>query len=651
MPAEQDPKKGRRAPLTATLGELAGDLDAGGEEDGPPPSGPEGDGLDPLPSFELPADRRVVTTRDLAARVTAAPTVAGVLHVAGAAGGAAALVVRRLAAAPALAARKIVAVTADVDGARALAADVSFLLADRDADDAEAAGATTFGRVLLFAPNEASPYADVNPDRRGAQTRLATLFHVAMDLPWSVLVCPVGALARKVVPRDQVVDHAELVIAEQEMDRGALTARLGAAGYVRSPLVEDPGTFAVRGALLDVWAPSAERPVRIEFYGDLLCSIKTFDPEDQRTVAEVREIWLPPAREAILSPEHTERARQRVRALCDAVDFPSSKARALVDDVASGRAFFGSEGFLPAYVDLAPLASYLPQDAIAVLEDPASITAALRDELGRAAADETHKAREARFPISAFYEPEARVAGWLADRVTVALHRTGVEGAAEDPASLERFEVAPPETPTLAAQDQSDLTRAIKAARASRGKHGALDPLVRRVVAWQEAGLRVLIAARAQTQVERLVTLLRHRDVRVKARLGAFDPAFLDEATEGRDAAIVVAGALSRGVIAPGEGVALVTEEEIFGARAHRRAARAATSAEKRGRPFLEDLRSLAAGDFVVHVEHGIGRYLGLVHKQVGAHTVDLIAVEYAGGDKLYLPVYRLNQIQKFLGG
>src|SRR5262249_7546952 len=156
----------------------------------------------------------------------------------------------------------------------------------------------------------------------------------------------------------------------QEIDREALTARLVASGYVRSPLVEDPGSFAVRGALLDVWPPCAERPARVEFYGDLILSIKTFDPDDQRTgqagaaPIELREVWLTPAREAILTQEKLERAKARARAVCDAVDLPSSKARAIVDDVASGRAFFGAEGFLPAYVDLAPLSSYVPDDAI-----------------------------------------------------------------------------------------------------------------------------------------------------------------------------------------------------------------------------------------------------------------------------------------------
>src|SRR5262249_14077704 len=143
-----------------------------------------------------------------------------------------------------------------------------------------------------------------------------------------------------------------------------------------------------------------------------------------------------------------------------------------------------------------------------------------------------------------------------------------------------------------------------------------------------------------------------HRDLKVKARLGAFDPKLLDDPDpRTRGAAQIVVGTLARGVVAPVEGIVLVTEEEIFGARAHRRAARSGQGAAAKRRAFVEDLRSLSTGDFVVHVEHGIGRYLGLVHKQVGTLTVDLLAVEYLGGDKLYLPVYRLNQIQKYAGG
>ena len=638
------PAAPNNGPLQATLAELA-DIDS--LELIEEPEGDDTAALDPLPSLEVPEDRRIITARELASSLTAAG--AGAHHVAGVHGGAPALVVRALAT---RSKRRVVALTADVEAARALAADVSFLLGERGADEAEDTHADTFGKVLLFLPNEASPYADVSPDRKGAQLRLATLFHLAVELPWSVLVCPVGALSRKVVPRDEVLEHAEMIVEGQEIDRDKLTARLGQMGYVRAPLVEDPGTFAVRGALLDLWTPTAESPARVELYGDLVMSIKAFDPEDQRTSRDLREAWISPAREAVLTVANVERARGRTRALCDAVDFPSSKARALSDDVASGRTFFGSEGFLPAYLDLAPFAEYLPDDAIFVLEDPAALTAALRDELGRAAADEAQKIREPRFPLSAFHEPEQQVAALLGARTTLSLHRTAVLGEVGDQGSLDRFEVAPAETPTLGTHDQSDLARAIKSARASHGKTGALDPLVRRVRAWQEAGLRVIIAARAETQVERLTTLLRHRDVPVKARLGAFDPRVIDDDDRtSRGTALCVVGTLARGVVAPAEGLALCTEEEIFGARAHRRAARSGSGAASKGRAFVEDLRSLSTNDFVVHVEHGIGRYLGLVHKQVGSLTVDLLAVEYAGGDKLYLPVYRLNQIQKYAGG
>ncbi len=635
MPApKRDPAAG---PLTATLGDFVG-------PDGltlPDPG--DGDaGIEALAGLDLPTDRPVTTARELALR--ALDPGARVVHATGVAGGATGLVVAAIAA---RAKRPVIAVTADVDTARALAADASFLLGQRDADDAEAEGATTLGRVLLFVPNEASPYAEVNPDRRAAQTRLATLFHLAMGLPYDVLVCPIAALARKVVPRDDVMEHSELLVAGQEIDRDALASRLATTGYVRSPLVEDPGTFAVRGALLDVWAPSAPHPVRVEFYGDLVLSIKAFDPDEQRTRAEVPEVWLSPAREAILTAANVDRARDRVRGVCDAVDLPSSKARPLVDDVTSGRTFFGAEGFLPAFVDLAPLASYLADDAVFVLEDPPAITRALRDEIGRAVADLAQRDREAHFPVGDHFLDEAAVARDLGGRAVCALHRTGVVGEPIGAASMEAFEVVPEDAPSLATQDQSDLERAIKTARLSHGKQGALDPLVRRVRAWQEAGLRVVIAARAETQVDRLVTLLKHRDV--AARSGSQSPVAQRPGGAGSGVTVLVGG-LARGVVAPTEGVALVTEEEIFGARAHRRAARATANAGT-ARPFLEDLRNLSVGDFVVHAEHGIGRYLGLVHKQVGASTVDLLCVEYAGGDKLYLPVYRLNQIQKFTGG
>ena len=268
----------------------------------------------------------------------------------------------------------------------------------------------------------------------------------------------------------------------------------------------------------------------------------------------------------------------------------------------------------------------------------------MRDELARAETDGQARAAEPSFLPSTFYDDEATLAGRLAAANVVVLHRTPIAGG--DTTGLAAFEVSEGAL-DLAARDHEDLSRDVKAARSSKGKTATLGPLARRLAYWAEHGLRVFIAARTQTQAERLTSLLRHQNVACRARLGAFDPAWLDESTKDGSASIVV-GALGRGVLLPADGLVLVTEEEIFGARAHRRKERKASETT---RPFLEDLRTLAVGDLVVHAEHGVGRYHGLVHKDVGGLVVDLLVVEYTGGDKLYLPVYRLNQIQKYSGG
>ncbi len=596
--------------------------------------------LEPLPALLPPEGVTASRLREVVDRVK---VLQGCLDLAGIRGSAGAAVV----AAVARQGRKVVLVSADLDASRRASEDVGFLARGALDDDAEDTGE---GEVLVFAASESSPYADVSPDRRAAMSRMATLFHLAHDRPWSVLCVPASALARKVVPRKELAKRADRIVAEQELDRDALVRSLSEAGYLRVPVVEDPGSFAVRGALMDLWPPSSELPVRVELYGELVISMKSFDPTSQTTkkdAVDQKQVWLPPVREAILDGKTAARARERLTQLAEMMDWPTTKTRALVDDAIHGRAFFGSDGYLPAYYDdLDPLLAYVPPDAVVVLDDPPAVTRAVREELGRATRDAAEKERHApTFLPTAFYATEDDVVAALRARPVVALHRIAVVGEAEG--GLSAFESAR-DPLDLASRDHDDLTRAVKTARAAKGKNATLAPLVRRIERWREHGLRVFVTARAQTQAERLVTLLRHQGVECNARLSTFDPAWLDEGAAGKDVQVVV-GPLAHGVILPADGLVLVTEEEIFGSRVHRRRERSKTA--DAARPFLEDLRSLSPGDYVVHVEHGIGRYQGLVHKQVGTLTVDLIAIEYGGGDKLYLPVWRLNQLEKYMGG
>jgi transcription-repair coupling factor (superfamily II helicase) len=568
--------------------------------------------------LELPEGRPVLGAAALA---RAALSKEGVTHAVGVEGSAPALVARAVAAASE---RPVLYVTPDLDSARRAADDLAFL-------SKQAAGEAPETTTLLFTPSETSPYAEVHPERRAAMVRLATLFHLAKRLPFRFVVAPASALARRVVPRNAVLEGAERLIAEDGIDLEKMVQRLSAAGYLRAPIVEDPGSFAVRGGILDVWPPQLDAPVRAELYGDLVVSLKAFEPDSQRTTTALSDVWLPPAREAILTPEVAERARTAIRELADSVNWPSVKARRLSDDVADGKQFYGGEGYLPAYYPLETLVGYLPRDTVIVVEEPPRVVRAVVEEVEHAHAEVARRASAPHFPVAQLYQLGDDMWRELSRHTSLALHRFGVAG--EGMEGLHALESVPPDAPTLATHDQADLERAVAHAQSTRGKQGILDPLVERLRVWESHGLTVTIAARTTTQAERLAALLSHRDVATRAN---------DDDTAARGVRISV-GPLSRGVVAPAEGFVLVTEEEIFGHRTHR------TPEKKRVRKaLLEDLRALAPGDHLVHVDHGIGRYLGLERKAVGGVGVEMLVVEYAGGDKLLLPVHRLNQVEKY---
>jgi transcription-repair coupling factor (superfamily II helicase) len=579
----------------------------------------------------LPEDRSILTIEELARRAASGT---GRLDCVGVEGSGAALVTHRLARSGA---SRVIVICADAEGAQRTQSDIAAL-----------ARGLGFGKLpaladgvepLLIAAQEATPYAEARADRRLSMLRAGALYQLAAGLPSPLLVVTAGALLRRVPPRRVIKEGGARIETDSELDVAALAKRLDLAGYLRVPLVEDPGSFAVRGGIFDVWPSSADAPVRAELYGDLVMGLRTFDPEDQRTLDEVRSVLIPPATEAVQEPKSEVRAKEALRNLCDEVDYPTTKARALIDDIASGRTFFGAQGFLPAFYELESLFDYFGPNDVLLVEDPPAVVRALRDELTRAREGEAGRKGLPHFALEKLYVTEEGLGAALANRRVVALHRAGVHGP-ESADAIDQLEHAPHDAPTLALSDQGELERAIKAVRQIKGKHDALDPLVEAIHEWQEAGLTTLIGARTVTQADRLVTLLKHRGVNA-TRTG-------DEGADPSSYPLrIVTAPLARGVVAQSEGFVLVTEEEIFGARAKRKAE------PKKGntKAFLEDLRTLDPGDMVVHSDHGIGRYLGLERKLIGGVGVDLLVVEYGGGDKLFLPVHRLSQIQKYSGG
>lgn len=548
--------------------------------------------------------------------------------------------------------RRTLVLTKDSDSARRIASDVDLFTGSAP-------------KALVYPEHENSPFVEVAPDRRAAMQRLSTLFHLAQELPWRLLAVPMAALTRKVAPKQAILARSLVVRAEDELDRDHLVRVLTEGGYLRVPVVEDPGTFAVRGALVDIFPPHGGQPVRIELDDWLVLSIKQFDPDDQRTLDPVGEVHVHPVRDALYGGDEIAVAMMRVRELCDAIDMPTRASKQLLEDLESGRLYQGMEGLLPAfYARLDGLLDYLPDDLLVVVVDPTAAVFATGEALDQARRDHGAREMEGRptFPLEAHYTEEEDLAERLLKGPLALVHRLAVAGRAPSEGALAELEAVPDPDAILrmGAEDQQALVAELKARRSTGGRDDALAPLAAKTKRWLEAGMRVVFTARTETQASRLGSLLANYDVPRDKGVAAFDDEALTHRPDG--AARLRVGALSAGFVMPTEALVIVTEEEVFGTRAHRRRKSARKRQRRRGRAALEDLRELAVGDYVVHADHGVGTYLGLERKTIGvsmderfrgveASSIEVLVVQYAKGDKLFLPVTRLHQLQKYSGG
>jgi transcription-repair coupling factor (superfamily II helicase) len=527
--------------------------------------------------------------------------------------------------------QRFIVVTASLDEAYRHESNLRFLLGDKN------------GEVLLFTAADTSPLLDVVPDRRAEMQRMAVLAQLAEEQPWRVLIVPASAFLRRVPPMKHVQSGLLSIEIAEHIERDELVRRLLELGYLRVPLVEDRGTFSARGSLIDVYGPDGALPFRIELDDDLVTRIRRFSPDDQKTADETDAVQLASAREVPDTPAAIARAKTLVRELCDEMNMPTLQARELIAELDRGSGALISNALIPAYFDrLDTLFDYIPHDARLVLADPVAIAESVRDEQHHAT--DEHAARRDRptFELSAYYMTEDELAGRLQAYPLFVAHRLAVHGAAgEDEGPIVAALALPgDELLRVDASDQQALISELRAHKA-HGDRG-LQPLADQIHEWTEQGVRVSLVGRTQHQADRLVDLLRSYGVATRV---------LDD---------VSLGELRDGFVLWSEGVAYVTEEEIFGSRVRQRRGKRQTRRQQQR--FLEDLRELSPGDFVVHVDHGVGKYLGLKHKALSltamdrlhgrtAQTVEVMVVEYAGSDKLFLPVTRLGVIQKFKGG
>ncbi len=469
--------------------------------------------------------------------------------------------------------------------------------------------------VLQLPDWETLPYDRFSPHPDIVSQRLATLARLP-ELTRGIVVVPVATLMQRLAPRSHVLGNRFDLKVGQRLDLDAEKRRLESAGYRHAPQVFDPGDFAVRGGLLDVFPMGAPEPFRIELLDDEIESIRGFDPDTQRSLEKFERIELLPGREVPLDDAPVARA---LAALRDRFDIDTRRS-ALVQDLKAGSAPAGVEYYLPLFhAETATLFDYLPERTLPLLADGVHAAA------DHAWAQIGTRYEQLRHDVERPLLPPGEL--WLApDALREILNRG------------ERIEVCEPQHPrhaeakALPLQPAPDLPLSVRDATPAAALKSFL-------AAYQG---RVLIATDSAGRREALLEVLQATGL--SPEVVADWPAF---AVDDARFAIAVAP-LDDGYALDDPALCILTERQLFPERALQPRRRKRVGREPEA--IIRDLGELSLGAPIVHEDHGVGRYRGLIKLDAGGMPGEYLDIEYAKGDRLYVPVAQLDRISRYSG-
>jgi transcription-repair coupling factor (superfamily II helicase) len=486
----------------------------------------------------------------------------------------------------------------------------------------------------LFPDWETLPYDPLSPHPDLVSDRLSALWLAAAGKV-DVLVTPAATAMQRLCPPSYLNAHAFLLKEKDKLDADKLRSRLAQAGYSAVNQVLSPGEFAVRGGIIDLFPMGTALPYRIDLFDDEIESIRTFDPDTQRTLYKVAEIHLLPAREVPLDETGVSRFRQNFR---DCFEGDPGKSQ-VYKDVSNKLAPGGVEYYLPLFFDeTATLFDYLGEDTVLVLhgEIQTAVEGFWHDTQSRHRLMLGDKQRPLLAPDTLFLLPDQFF------------------GLLRPYARLE-----------FGGRGEADVTLPYQAAPAVEVERKAENPYYRLQVHLDSFKGHTLLVAESLGRRETLANALAEYGLKPEV-LEGWPLEVKGEGLRGKGekpahttlhpspftlhAFALTTGPLATGFIDLDSKLAVITETELYARSPVTRRAREGkrvSSAEG----LLKDLSELKIGDPVVHVQHGIGRYQGLSGMDMGDGSEEFLTLEFAGGDKLYVPVAHLHLISRYLGG
>jgi transcription-repair coupling factor (superfamily II helicase) len=496
----------------------------------------------------------------------------------------------------------LLVITTDIQATQRLMAEIRFFLADSNIE------------VMSFPDWETLPYDVFSPLPELVSQRLLTL-HRVQKLARGVVVVPMATALQRLVPQDFLDAHSLLLSRGDELDIEAFRQRLEQAGYQCVSQVMAHGEFAVRGSLLDLFPMGSDLPYRIDLFDREVDSIRTFDPETQRTLDKVDKIALLPAREYPLDEAGVARFRRAYREHIDGDPQRSLVYRGVTEQQPPG----GIEYYLPLFFDsTATLFDYLPDSSTLVFES--GWREHVEDWLDGVAERYEQRRYDVERPL---LSPNML---WF--------------GSDELVDSIERF--ATIETAHGSVDDESgpswDIGSRTLPALGIQAKAAEPAAQLRHFLAEHDG--RVLFVAETAGRREALLETLRGFDIRPQA------VADWSEFVDGDPACAIAVGELEQGLWLNDPAVVVIPEALLLGERVKQRRRRKGTDADA----IVRNLAELTEGAPVVHEEHGVGRFIGLQHLDIGGQRTEFLTLEYARGDKLYVPVGSLQLISRYSG-
>ncbi|MHB8945303.1 MAG: transcription-repair coupling factor [Bacillota bacterium] len=517
--------------------------------------------------------------------------------------------------------RALLVITGHLSAAGRIRDDLRTLLPGREID--------VFPAIEILPYQVVAHSPELFADRLRVLHRLSSAARGGSEDGAPLVIAPVGAILPRLMPRSRFTALGLDLRWGERLDLDRLAEKLAGMAYERVDMVEGKGQFSIRGGIVDLFSPTADQPWRVELFDDEVDSIRSFDPVSQRSLSNLRTVRVIPAREMIFPAEGREEALDRVRREIDstlrkmtraglkqAAESLRERAEAHHERLSTGQDE-GLESYAPFFFErLETIVDYLPEDGVVVFDEPMRVqeAAAESERLVEEMFGSSLERGEALPTQAQTFQTNEELLARAKERPIIHLSLLLRKPPASQPDNLVSTETRP--GPSF---------------------HGQREAFVAEARRYSARAARVAMVASTPDRAQRLAAILREAEI----------PAALADAWRVPEPGefIAVTGSLETGFEFPGIGLVVLTDDEVFG-RAKRRTKPKAIKEGLR----LASYQDLKIGDFVVHVNHGIGKYLGLRTLDIQGKNRDYLYIQYSGEDRLYVPTDQIDLVQKYIG-